>query len=92
MGFGNQERCRSLYKKPMEKRLEGFESLGKMLGSFGSQIGFQNATDIGRNVPWASQADRAGRARKKFWLGLPRSTLQYESHLLGMNAEHPQIS
>ena len=37
-------------------------------------------------------ADRAGGARKKFWLGLPRSTLQYESHLLSMNAEHPQIS
>ena len=31
-------------------------------------------------------------ARKKFWLGLPRSTLQYESHLLSMNAEHPEIS
>ena len=29
---------------------------------------------------------------RKFWLGLPRSTLQYESHLLSMNAEHPQIS
>ena len=39
-----------------------------------------------------SPADRAGGARKKFWLGLPRSTLQYESHLLSMNAEHPQIS
>ena len=37
-------------------------------------------------------ADRAGGARKKFWIGLPRSTLQYESHLLSMNAEHPQIS
>ena len=29
-------------------------------------------------------ADRAGGARKKFWLGLPRSTLQYESHLLSI--------
>ena len=37
-------------------------------------------------------ADRAGGARKKFWLGLPRSTLQYESPLLSKNAEHPQIS
>ena len=39
-----------------------------------------------------SPADRAGGARKKFWLGLPRSTLQYEFHLLSMNAEHPQTS
>ena len=37
-------------------------------------------------------ADRAGGARKKFWLRLPKSTLQYESHLLSINAEHPQIS
>ena len=29
-------------------------------------------------------ADRAGGARKKFWLGLPKSTLQYESHLLSI--------
>ena len=36
--------------------------------------------------------DRAGGARKKFWLGLPKSTLQYESHLLGITAKHPQIS
>ena len=64
----------------------------KMLGSFGSQIGSQNATDIGRNVPWTSQPTVPGGARKKFWLGLPKSTMQYESHLLSINAEHPQIS
>ena len=37
-------------------------------------------------------ADRAGGARKKLWLGLPKPTLQYEPHLLSINAEHPQIS
>ena len=37
-------------------------------------------------------ADRAGGARKNFWLVFPKSTMQYESHLLGINAEHPQIS
>ena len=37
-------------------------------------------------------ADPAGAARKKFGLGLPKSTMQYESHLLSINAEHPQIS
>ena len=37
-------------------------------------------------------ADRAGAARKKFWPGFPKSTLQYEFHLLSINAEHPQIS
>ena len=37
-------------------------------------------------------ADRAGGPRKKFWLGLPKSTLQYESHLLSINAENCQIS
>ena len=37
-------------------------------------------------------ADHAGGARKKFSLGLPKSTLQYESHLLNINAQHPQIS
>ena len=31
------------------------KTLGKMLGSFASKIGSQNATDIGRNVPWTSQ-------------------------------------
>ena len=37
-------------------------------------------------------ADRAGGARKKLGLGHRKSTLQYESHLLSINAEHPQIS
>ena len=37
-------------------------------------------------------ADRAGGTWKKFWLGLLKSTPQYESHLLSIHAEHPQIS
>ena len=39
---------------------------GKMLGSFGSQIGSQNATDIGRNVPWASQRTVPGELGRNF--------------------------
>ena len=40
--------------------------LGKMLGSFGSQIGSQNATDIGRNLPWASQPTVPGELGRNF--------------------------
>ena len=42
------------------------KSLGKMLGSFGSQIGSQSATDIGRNVPWASQPTVPGELGRNF--------------------------
>ena len=37
-------------------------------------------------------ANRAGGARKNLWLGFLKSTMQYESCLLSINAEHPQIS
>ena len=42
------------------------KTLGKMLGSFGSQIGSQNATDIGRNVPWTSQPTVPGELGRNF--------------------------
>ena len=39
---------------------------GKMLGSFGSQIGSQNVTNVGRNVPWASQPTVPGELGRNF--------------------------
>ena len=46
------------------------KSPGKMLGSFGSQLGTQNATNITWNVLWAFQATVPGYLRRNFGANL----------------------
>ena len=42
------------------------KTLGKMLGSWAARSAPQNATDIGRNVPWASQPTVPGELGRNF--------------------------